>query len=80
MTDPEYSTLYNRLIGTETFLGSARARSWIRADIREKLLQEVRAIRDELYRIKLREDRAQEAARECGHGMAVYKCPLCSRE
>lgn len=80
MTDPEYSALYNRLIGAETFLGSARARSWIRADVRGKLLQEVRAAREELYRIKLREDRAQEAARECGHGMAVYKCPLCSRE
>lgn len=57
MTNNEYSRLYQRLCSIEDRLRSARARAWMRPDLRADLLHMAVEARDDLYGIKQNEDK-----------------------
>lgn len=56
MTEAEYTEFYNMLCNLYRYVASARCRAWMRPDVRLEILNRVKEMRDEFYRIKKSED------------------------
>lgn len=52
MTEAEYTDFHNKLCNLYNYVASARCRAWMRPDVRLEILNRVKEMRVEFYRIK----------------------------
>lgn len=56
MTEAEYTDFYRKLSNLRNYVASDRCRAWMRPDVRMEILNRVKEMHDEFYRIKKNED------------------------
>jgi hypothetical protein len=72
MTEAQYAALFQRICELEQYLRGSRVAAWMRTDVRARLQNSVREIRDDLYTIKKSEDAEAQCAAQIAR-----ECPTC---